>query len=171
MFVRKRISHKPMRFFEGAQGNKFTMTTLMWFLTTSAVCNLNKTGLRQLSTSFSEASVNSKSCAQAWLLVTLRWENIRSSEVTQRLLVIWYSHSDESVSPFQLTLGQWGRRTVAKFQTQKIMSSCEFGCAVVMKAHQNNWVEKLPLMNAIRQRFSPACERTKVERICHALGR
>ena len=120
MFVRKRISHKPMRFFEGAEGNKFTMTTLMWFLTTSAVCYLNKTGLRQLSTSFSEASVNSKSCAQAWLLVTLRWENIRSSEVTQMLLVVWYSHSDESVSPFQLTLGQWKRRTVAKFQTQKI---------------------------------------------------
>ena len=26
-------------------------------------------------------------------------------------------------------------------------------------------------MKAIRQRYSPACERTKVERMCHALGR
>ena len=148
------------------------MTTLMWFLTTSAVRYLYKTGLRQLSTSFSEASVNSKSCAQAWLLVTLRWENIRCSEVTQMLLVVWYSHSDESVSPFQLTLGQWKRRTVAKFQTQKkSMSSIEFVSAVVMKARQYNWVENLALMNAIRHRFWPACKRTKAERMCHALGR
>ena len=120
MFVRKRISPKPMRFvFGGGQCNKFTMASLMWFLTTRALCNLNKTGLRQLSTSFSESSVNSKSCAQAWLAM-IRWELVRFSEVTELLLFVWYSHSDESVSPFQLTLGQLKRRTVAKFQTQKI---------------------------------------------------
>ena len=50
----------------------------------------------------------------------IRWELVRFSEVTELLLVVWYSYSDESVSPLQLTLGQLKRRTVAKFQTQKI---------------------------------------------------
>ena len=56
-------------------------------------------------------------------------------------------------------------------RNKKSMSSFEFGSAVVRKAHQYKWVEGLQFINAIRQRFSPACERTKVERICHALGR
>ena len=153
-----------MFFFERGQWNKLTMTNFMWLLTKRALCNLNNTGLRQLSTSFLGSSFNSKSCAQACKLV-------RFSEVIELLLVVWYSHSDESVSPFQLTLGQWRRRTVAKFQTQEIMSSCEFGSAAVMKAHRYNWVEKLPVMNAIWQRFWSARKRTKVERMCHALGR
>ena len=51
------------------------------------------------------------------------------------------------------------------------MSSSEFGSAVVRKAHQYKWVDGLQFINAIRQSFSTACERTKVERMCHALGR
>ena len=109
-----------MFFIEQGQWSKLTMTTFIRLLTTRVLCNLKSTGLRLLSTSFSESCFNFKSCAEAWLLVTLRWELVRFSELTELLLVVWYSHCNESVSPFQLTLGQWGRRTVAKFQTQKI---------------------------------------------------
>ena len=51
------------------------------------------------------------------------------------------------------------------------MSPFQFGSAVVRKSHQYKWVDGLQFVKAIRQRYSPACERTKVERMCHALGR